>query len=293
MHAIQITRTGEPDVLQPVDLELPAPGPDELRVTHTAIGINFVDTYHRRGTYPIPLPAILGVEAAGTTSGRRIAYAGALGAYATERNLPAWRAVDVPAHLTDHQAAITLARGITGYMLLRFLVDVKPGMTILVHAAAGGLGSLLVRWAKQLGATVIGTVGTREKAAHVIADQIIVGRDAVLPEGIADVVYDGIGGTTLARSFVAAKPFGTVVSLGQAGGAIPPIDVRQLSQRSLSLSRPSVMQFMTDPARYRAAAREALAFAPAAGTIYALADVARAHRELEAGLTTGAPLLVP
>lgn len=293
MHAIQITRTGEPDVMHPIDLELPPPGPGELRVTHTAIGLNFVDTYQRRGIYPVPLPAILGMEAAGTVDGKRIAYAGSLGAYATERNLAAWRAIELPGELPDELAAVTLARGITGYMLLRFLVDVKPGMTVLVHAAAGGLGSLLTAWAKQLGATVIGTVSSREKAARVIADQIIVGRDAALPEGVADVVYDGIGGTTLARSFLAARPFGTVVSLGQAGGAIPPIDVRQLSQRSLSLSRPSVLQFMSDPERYRRAAAEALRFRPALGTTYRLDDVVRAHRELEAGQTTGANVLIP
>ncbi|HEY6032594.1 MAG TPA: zinc-binding dehydrogenase, partial [Kofleriaceae bacterium] len=220
---VQIQRTGDASVLELVEVATPAPGPGEVLIRQRAIGLNFVDVYHRTGMYPVPLPAVLGIEAAGEVVelgagveelavGQRIAYAGALGAYAGERVLPAWRAIAIPPALEDRAAATLLARGITAYMLQREVYRVGADSTILVHSAAGGLGSLLVRHAKQLGARVIATVGSDTKAEVARAagaDHVIVGRDADFPARVlaltdqrgVDVAYDGIGGTTLAKNF--------------------------------------------------------------------------------------------
>jgi NADPH:quinone reductase len=238
--------------------------------------------------------------------GQRVAYAGALGAYASERNLPAARAIALPDLLADRDAATLLARGITAFMLETTVYDVRATSTILVHSAAGGLGNLLVRWAKQRGATVIATVGSAAKAAIARtagADHVIVGRDADFAARVleltddrgVEVAYDGVGGTTLANNFACVRPFGMVVSIGQAAGPIPPIAVSDLSKRSLSLSRPSVMAFMADPARYRQAAQAVLAsgLVSSPTTSYALADAARAHVDLEAGAYTGTAVLIP
>jgi NADPH2:quinone reductase len=317
-HTIQLTRTGGPEKLRLTDIALPAPGPGELRLRHVAIGLNFMDIYQRSGRYPVALPAVLGIEAAGIIEavgpgvsdvaiGDRVAYAGALGAYAAARILPAWRAVPVPAGMPDEVAAVALSRGITAHMLQTRIYAVGAGTTALVHAAAGGLGSLLVRWAKQRGATVIGTVGSADKAALARAsgaDHVIVGRDAdfvaeirALTDGRGvDVAFDGIGGDTLAKTLGCVRPFGTVASYGESAGPIPPLSVEDLGpRRSLILARPSVMHYMSDPATYRAAATDVFATAPAPtlGRSYALADTARAHADLESGATTGSPYLVP
>lgn len=314
---VQIQRTGDASVLELVEVATPAPGPGEVLIRQRAIGLNFVDVYHRTGMYPVPLPAVLGIEAAGEVVelgagveelavGQRIAYAGALGAYAGERVLPAWRAIAIPPALEDRAAATLLARGITAYMLQREVYRVGADSTILVHSAAGGLGSLLVRHAKQLGARVIATVGsdTKAEAARAAgADHVIVGRDADFPARVlaltdqrgVDVAYDGIGGTTLAKNFRCVREFGVVASFGQSAGSIPPIDVTALGKRALALARPSVMLYMQDRERYRAAAAAVVAsgLTSAPGGGYSLGDVARAHAELEAGQTTGAPVLLP
>jgi NADPH2:quinone reductase len=319
--AIQIETTGAPEVLQSADLPLPDPGPGEIRISQHAIGLNFLDTYQRAGLYPLSLPAVIGVEAAGEilavgsgveglTVGQRIAYAGAVGAYAAERLLPAWRAIPLPADLADDIAAVAFTRGITAEMLLSLVYPVTAGTTVLVHAAAGGLGSLLCAWAKRRGARVIGTVGSPEKAELARAagaDAVIIGRDADFGTEVravtggrgVDVAYDGIGGSTLPKTFDCVRPFGTVVSVGQAGGPIPPITVTELGpRRSLSLARPSVMLFMSDPERYRQGATAVLeslraGLLPRLGQRYPLREAAAAHRDLETGKTAGSPILIP
>ncbi|HEY4242323.1 MAG TPA: quinone oxidoreductase [Kofleriaceae bacterium] len=306
-------------------LALPPPGAGDVRIRHTVIGLDFIDVYHRSGRYALPpeaWPAILGVEAAGVVEavgpgvtdlapGDRVAYAGAIGAYAGARNLAAARLVRIPDGVDDAAAATALARGITVHMVASRVVAPRPGTIVLVLAAAGGLGAQLARAAKRAGATVIGTVGSAAKldlARAAGADHVIVGRDADLAAEIrrltngalVDIAYDGVGGATLAKTLACVRPFGTVVSLGEAGGPIPPIAAEELGlQRSLIFARPSVMQFMRDVAAYRAAATAVLAEvaagipAPPAGPAFPLADVARAHEALEAGAFAGAATLIP
>lgn len=319
---MRIRQPGGTEAIEPAEVVVPEPGPGEIRVGHAAIGVNFVDIYQRSGLYPLPLPAVLGVEAAGTIEavgpavdglrpGQRIAYAGApVGAYAEARILPAWRAVPLPDSVPDAIAAVALARGITAEMLMGTVHPVARGTTVLVHAAAGGLGSLLTAWARRRGARVIGTVGSEEKAELARAagaDRVVVGRDADFVAAVrdwtegrgVDVAYDGIGGGTLLKTLACVRPFGTVASIGQAGGAIPPIPVEELGpRRSLNLTRPSVMLYMNDRENYRRGATAVLeslsnGLLPQLGARYALRDVARAHADLEAGRTVGAPLLVP
>jgi NADPH2:quinone reductase len=317
MQHVQLQSPGGVDRLALVTADPPRPGPGEIALRQTAAGINFVDIYHRVGTYPLPAyPAVLGIEGAGVIEalgpgvaglaiGDRVGYAGALGGYATARVLPAWRAVKLPDALDDAVAATLLARGITVHMLETRIYPVAAGTRVLVHSAAGGLGSVLVRWAKRRGAVVIGTVGSPAKAALARAagaDHVLIGRDLDFGAEVAaltggrgvDVAYDGVGGATLARTLACVRPFGTVASFGEAAGPIPPLRVEDLGpRRSLVLARPSVMHYMQEPETYRAAAAEVLAAAlggvtPALGRAYRLADAAAAHAELEAGATTGA-----
>jgi NADPH2:quinone reductase len=320
---MQIRRPGGAEAIEAAEIVLPEPGPGEIRIRQQAIGVNFVDVYQRSGLYPLPaLPGVLGVEGAGIIEaigpgvdglkvGMRIAYAGApVGAYAEARILPAWRAVALPDSVPDDIAAVALARGITVEMLMDRVYPVGRGSTVLVHAAAGGLGSLLTAWAKRRGARVIGTVSSEAKAEIARAagaDHVVVGRDAdfVAPvktstdgRGV-DAAYDGIGGTTLLKTLAAVRPFGTVASIGQAGGPIPPIPVEEIGpRRSLNFARPSVMLYMNDRENYRRGAAAVLAsledgLLPRLGTRYALHDARQAHLDLEAGRTTGAPLLIP
>jgi NADPH2:quinone reductase len=238
--------------------------------------------------------------------GDRVAYAGApVGAYASERNLPAWRAIQLPSALSDVQVASVFVKGITAHMLLHRVYPVGSGTTILAHSAAGGLGQLLTRWAVHLGATVIGTVGSEAKAEiarQAGARHVIVGRDADFAARVAeltngrgvDVAYDGVGGATLAKTLACVRPFGVVASIGQSGGPIPPLDVLDLGpRRSLMLARPSVMAYMNDTAAYAVAA-EAVLTAIAGdvlrvtGKAYRLSEAGQAHAELESGRTSGA-----
>ena len=319
---IRLKAPGGADQLEFVSVELPSPAPTEIRLRQTAIGVNFIDIYQRLGLYPLPGAKIPGVEGVGIVAavgaevtslkvGDRIAYAGApVGAYASERNLPAWRAVKLPAATDDAVVASAFVKGITAHMLLDRIYPVGPGATILVHSAAGGLGQLLTRWASHLGATVIATVGSEAKAELARAAgarHVIVGRDTDLAAAVAeftdkrgvDVAYDGVGGATLAKTLACVRPFGVVASIGQAGGPIPPLDVEDLGpRRSLMLARPSVMAYMNDAGAYRNAAIAVLdalqsGILKSDGRAYRLSDAAQAHADLEAGRTSGALYLMP
>ena len=321
-NIIRLRAPGGVDQLACATIELPPPESDEIRVRQTAIGVNFVDIYQRMGLYPLPPAAIPGVEAVGVVTavgakvtspqvGDRIAYAGApVGAYASERNLPAWRAVMLPESITDEAAASVFVKGVTAHMLLTRVYRVGRGTTVLIHSAAGGLGQLMTRWASHLGATVIGTAGSDIKAAtarNAGAHHVIVGRDADFGRAVADltegrgvdVAYDGVGGTTLAKTLQCVRPFGVVASIGQSAGAIPPIDVEDLGpRRSLMLARPSVMAFMNGLEDYRTAADAVLAalrdgILQSAGKPYLLSDVAQAHADLQEGRSSGSLYLVP
>ena len=319
---IRLKAPGGAAQLELARAELPPPGADEIRLRQTAIGVNFIDIYHRLGLYPLPAAKIPGVEAVGIVSavgadvtsfkaGDRVAYAGApVGAYASERNLPAWRAINLPDTLSDDIVASVLVKGITAHMLLTRIAVVSRGTTILVHSAAGGLGQLLTRWASHLGATVIGTVGSEAKAAAARdagAQHVIVGRDADFAREVAeltggrgvDAAYDGVGGSTLQKTLACVRPFGVVASTGQSAGAIPPLDVEDLGpRRSLMLARPSVMAHMNDRDIYRHSAQAVLAALEAGvlkgvGKAYSLSEVVQAHADLEGGRTSGAVYLKP
>jgi NADPH:quinone reductase len=319
---VRLRAPGGVEQLEVTQAELPPPGPEEVRLRQTAIGVNFIDIYQRSGLYPLPSAAIPGVEGVGVVAaigaavtelsvGDRVAYAGApVGAYASERNLPAWRAVKLPDGLSDEAVASSFVKGITAHMLLRRIYPVGAGTTILVHAAAGGLGQLLTRWASCLGAKVIGTVGAEAKVAIARAagaHHIIIGRDVDFAKEVSeltdgrgvDVAYDGSGGATLKRTLGCVRPFGVVASIGQAAGPIPPLDVEELGpRRSLILARPSVMAYMNDVEDYRRAADAVLAALASGelegtGTAYRLREVAQAHADLEEGRTSGALYLKP
>ncbi len=320
---VRLQAPGGAEELRPVMCDVARPGAGELLVRQAAVGVNFIDIYQRTGLYPLPRwPAVLGVEGAGVVEaigdgvsgfrpGDRIAYAGLpVGGYASECVLPAGRAVPLPDGVPDRVAAASMLRGLTAHMLLRRIYPVRAGDVLLVQAAAGGLGQIVTRWAKQIGASVIATVGSETKAAvaqEAGADHVLLHRDAKLVEQVRALTggkgvhfaYDGIGGDMLRRTLACVRPFGMAASLGQAGGPIPPLDVAELGPlRSISLSRPSVIAYANEPDTYRAAAAElftALAtwLHVPVGAEYKLAEAAQAHADLEAGRTTGSVLLVP
>lgn len=319
--AIRLTRPGGPEELAVMDWPAEPPGPGEIRLRHEAIGVNFIDIYHRTGLYPLPEPGIPGVEGAGIVEalgegvtelevGQRVAYAGAPGAYASTRLLPAWRAVPLPGAIPTRTAAASLLRGMTAHMLLTRTHPVRPGESVLVHAAAGGLGAILTRWVRHLGGTVIGTAGSEAKAEAASAngaDHVIVGREADVVDEVAkltggrgvDFVVDGIGGAMLGKSFACARRFGTVASVGQAAGAIPPVPVEAIGPlRSLTFARPSVMAYAAERDTYPEAVRTVLAMIEAGiaagdGPSYPLAEASRAQSDLEAGRITGSAILLP
>jgi NADPH2:quinone reductase len=308
-----------------IPTETPAirPGPGEVLIRHTAIGLNYVDSYFRSGHYPVPAyPAILGAEAAGEVvelgdgvadlrPGQRVAYVmPPLGAYTSARIVPANRLLPLPDGITSDAAAAMLLKGLTAHMLLNRVLPPLAGETILIHAAGGGLGQILVQWTKLVGATVIGTAGTPDKEAaaraagadHVIAyrTEDFVARTRALTgdDGVAAAI-DGIGGDILARTLACVRPFGMVASLGQPAGPIPPIDVETLGpKRALALARPSVFAYVADIARYRRAATETLAMMDkgvhaAITGHYPLDAAAEALDALSAGRTLGSLLLHP
>lgn len=321
--AIRFVETGGPEVLRFEEADPGSPGPGWVRVRHTAVGVNYIDTYHRSGLYPVGLPSGLGLEAAGVVEalgdgvtrwkvGDRVAYGtGPLGAYAEAANVPAERVVAVPDGVSDEQAAALMLKGLTAWYLLRRTYRVKDGDTILFHAAAGGVGLLACQWAKHLGATVIGTVGSDAKAAlarehgctHVIdysrenfARRV---RDLTGGKGVP-VVYDGVGKTTFDGSLDCLAPLGLMVSFGNASGPPPPLELGRLGfGGSLFITRPTLMHYTADPADLAEGAAEVFALV-ASGVMkveihqrFALKDAADAHRDLEARRTTGATVLLP
>ena len=319
---IEIRAHGAADVLTVTAQDVKHPGPGEIRLRQHAIGVNFVDIYHRTGAYPVPdLPVVPGVEGAGIVEavgegvtnvapGDRVAYAGLpLGGYASTRLLPAWRAIKLPETVSYELAAGSMLRGLTVAMLTSRVFPLGAGHTVLIHAGAGGLGQYLTRWAKRLGAVVIATVSSKEKAQvarDAGADHVIVGRDTDYVAEVlaltggrgADFIVDGIGGEGLTKNFQAIRPFGLVASVGQAAGPIPPIPVSALSARAAALARPSVIAFISDPDAYAKAAGSvfemmAQGVTTTIGGTYALGDARRAHEDMEAGRTTGSLLLIP
>jgi len=322
--AIRIHAHGGPDVLRYEDVAVARPGPGEALVRHTAIGVNFIDCYYRSGLYPAPggLPLIPGGEGAGVVEavgagvdwlapGDRVAYSTGLGSYAQERLVAADRLVRLPASIGDEQAAGMMLKGMTAEYLLRRTFPVKPGDTVLFHAAAGGVGLIAGQWARHLGATVIGTVGSPEKAAlaaahgyhHVInySSEDFVARVAEITGGRkCDVVYDSVGKDTFAGSLDCLRPRGMLVSFGQSSGSVPPFSVNILSQKgSLFLTRPTLFAYVSGRADLEACAAS-LFDVVGAGIVkieinqrYALKDAAQAHIDLEARRTTGTTVLLP
>ncbi|TCU33306.1 quinone oxidoreductase family protein [Rhizobium azibense] len=296
------------------------PGPDEIRIRHEAIGMNFVDIYHRKGIYPLPAyPAVLGVEGAGIVEavgtgavelkpGDRVAYAGTPGAYTATRLLPAARAIRLPDEIPSRLAAASMLKGMTAYMLLTQTYKVAPDAIVLVHSAAGGLGSILVQWAKHLGATVIGTVSSAQKAVLARkhgADHLIIGRDADVVGEVkrltggcgVHAAYDGIGGSMLSKTIQCLRPFGVAATIGQAGGPIPPVAVEEL-RPGKSLAHPSVIAYVADLDNYTRAAKAVVEIMRSGVTAtiageYALPDAAKAQQILEEGRAAGSLILVP
>jgi len=330
--AIRIHANGDPDVMRWEDFELPPPAPGEVRIRHTAIALNFSDVNVRRGGFylaqPLKFPVILGNEAAGIVtrlgpgvsnvqSGDRVAYVGSggpfyesTGAYAEERNLPASCLVALPGGITNIQAAALLLKGLTASMVVNRVYRPKPGDTILIHAAASGVGLLLCQWAKHLGATVIGTVGSRDKArvaaAHG-ADHTILYREVdfvqavkkLVPRGVS-AVFDGVGKDTFEASFDCTARFGVLVNYGNACGHVPPIDLLVLSKKgSLAVSRPGFSAHVAEPGEYRAACAELFDLVARGilkveiGKTYKLRDAAQAHRDLEGRVSAGSLVLLP
>jgi NADPH2:quinone reductase len=317
-------RPGAPDVLRLVEREVSAPGPGEALVRHTVIGVNYIDVQHRTGRYPLPAyPAALGMEAcgviealgpdvAGLAVGDRVAYASPpVGAYAGRRCMPTDRLVKVPAGVGDHAAGANLLRGLTAQYLLKGTCTIRRGDRVLVHAAAGGVGLILCQWAKHLGATVIGTVGTDAKAetarAHGCDHPIVYTREDFaarvreLTDGAGvDVVYDSIGGPTFEGSLASLRPRGLMVSYGTAGGPIPPFDLYRLNRLgSLFVTSPSIFTYtkargeLVERAEDFFAAIRSGAVRIEPGHRFALADAAGAHKALEARATTGSVSLAP
>ncbi len=323
MKAIRISETGGPEVMKLVDVDVPPPGPGEVRVRQTAIGLNYIDTYHRSGLYAVPLPSGIGLEGAGVVealgegvtdlkAGDRIAYGvGALGAYAQVRNLPARRITKLMPGISDETAAGMMLKGMTVRYLLRATYKVQPGETILLHAAAGGVGLILSQWAKALGATVIGTVGSDEKVAiarahgcdHVInsSTENIVARVKEITGGKGlPVVYDGVGQSTFMSSLDCLAPRGLLVVFGNASGPVKAFDLGLLASKgSLYVTRPTLMTYTATDWDLKETADDLVAMV-ASGKVkipvnqrYALADAVQAHRDLESRKTTGTTILLP
>lgn len=320
--AVRFYETGGPEVLRLERVQIGEPGPGEARVRHVAVGINFADTYFRTGLYPAKLPSGIGMEASGVVEalgpgvthvavGDRVAYTGSpLGAYATERVMPADSLVKLPESIGFETAAAMMMRGFTAAYLLRRIYPLKAGDTILLHAAAGGVGLIVSQWAKLLGLTVIGTVSTEEKArqarAHGCDHIIFYGRESV-PQRVREltggagvpVVFDSVGKDTFAGSLDSLKRRGLLVCFGTSSGPVPPIDAMQLAIKgSLFVTRPALADYIADPADKAEVAGELFGHV-GAGRIkieinqhYALEDAVLAHRNLEARRTTGSSIYV-
>jgi NADPH:quinone reductase len=322
--AVRVHKVGGPEVLTYEDIEIGAPGPGQIKVRQRAAGINFIDTYFRMGLYPSPvgLPFVAGNEAAGEIIavgpgvsdfkvGDRAAYVVALGCYAAERLVPADRAVKLPASISDEQAAAMMLKGMTAEYLLRRTFKVEKGMNVFVHAAAGGVGSILCQWANHLGANVIGTVGSKEKAAAAKADgchhtilyreEDFVARTKEITGGkMCEVIYDGVGKTTFPASLDCLKPLGMFVSYGSASGQVEAFNINILQAKgSLFATRPTLNTYAAKREDLLSIANS-LFNVVASGAVkipvvhkYALRDAVQAHRDLEGRSTTGCSILVP
>lgn len=322
VQAVRLSRTGGPEVMELEEVELDAPGPGMVTVANRAIGLNYIDTYHRSGLYPLPLPTGIGLEGAGEIQavgegvqlklGDRVAYCSAgFGAYAQALNLPASRLVKIPEGITFEQAAAVLLKGQTTEYLLQRTYPLQSGETCLFHAAAGGVGLLFGQWASSIGASVIGTVGSQEKAelarahgfAHVINYQTedVVQRVLEITQGQkVPVVYDGVGRDTFDRSLDCLQPRGLMVSFGNASGAPDPLDLQTLANKgSLYITRPSMLTYTATDKELQQSSQDLFARV-LSGDVrieinqrYALADVQQAHRDLENRKTTGSTIIQP
>ncbi len=332
MKAIRIHAHGGPEIMRWEDVELPPPGAGEVRVRHGAIAFNFSDVNVRRGGFylaaPVRFPLILGNEAAGTVTalgpgvtrvrrGDRVAYVGAggpfyeaTGAYAEERNLPASCLIALPDAIDDKRAAAMMLKGLTASMVVKRCYRPQPGDTILVHGAASGVGLILCQWAKHLGASVIGTVGSREKAEIAAAhgcdhpilyreSDFVVAVKTIVPAGV-DAVFDGVGHDTFLASLDCTRPFGMLVNYGNVSGHVPPIDLILLSKKgSLAMSRPGISTYLGEPGVGEAATAELFDLVTRGvlrieiGRTYALSEAASAHRDLETRRNFGSVVLLP
>ena len=321
--AVRVHQVGGPEVMIYEDVDVPAPGAGEVRIRQHAIGLNFIDTYYRTGLYKAPsLPFIVGNEASGEVisvgsgvtnfhPGDRVAYYFNLGGYATERNIPADKLVKLPDHISHEQAAVLMLKGLTVWYLLHKTFKVEPGHRVLIHAAAGGIGLLACQWAKALGANVIGTVGTEEKAKLALSngcDHVILYKQEDFAERVkqisrgelCDVVYDGVGKDTFAGSLKSLRPRGLFVSFGNASGPVPPFSIAELNNHgSLFATRPKLNDYVGTRKELMEGA-DTLFAAVISGTLhvpinhaYALKDAQKAHRDLESRATTGSGTLKP
>jgi len=323
MKAIRFAKPGGPEVLILQDIELPAPGPSQVRVRHQAVGVNFIDTYHRSGLYPVPLPSGIGLEAAGAVEaagegvehlkpGDRVAYCqGPIGAYAEANNVAADRLVKLPAAISDETAAAAMLKGLTAQYLLKQTFPVKRGQTILFHAAAGGVGLIAGQWAKHLGCTAIGTIGSDDKMELARAngydrllnlrqdDWVAQVRQWTGGEGVP-VVYDSVGKDTFQGSLDCLALRGMLVSFGNSSGPVPTFEPNLLSAKgSLYLTRPTLFHYANTPERLQAMADDLFAVIES-GVVkitinqrFPLAEARAAHEALHSRQTTGATILLP
>jgi NADPH2:quinone reductase len=321
--AIRITATGGPEVLRWEDVEVGEPGEGQARVRHTAVGVNFIDTYQRSGLYPIPVPGGLGSEAAGVVEavgpgvtvvrpGDRVAYGGSPpGSYSESRVMPAGVLVPIPDGVTDQTAAAVMLKGMTAQYLIRRTYPVKAGETVLYHAAVGGVGLIACQWLKALGATVIGTVGSDEKAEVARAhgcDHVIISTKEDIAKRVREitggagvpVVYDSVGKDTFLGSLDCLRPLGLMVSFGNSSGKVTPFDIGILSQKgSLYLTRPTLATYTATRADLEATAREVFEVIREGKVkveirhTYPLADAQQVHRDLEGRRTVGSIVMIP
>jgi NADPH2:quinone reductase len=320
-HAIRIYKTGGPEVMVWEEVQLGKPGPGEVRIRQTAVGLNFVDVYHRMGLYPLPLPSGLGGEGAGVVEevgagvtdlkpGDRVAYGTApIGAYAEARLIPADRLIKLPNGIDDQTAAAMMLKGLTVQYLIRQTYRVKKGDTVLLHAAAGGIGTILSQWARHLGATVIGTVGSDEKAklakangcAHVIVytrEDFVKRVEEITGGKKVPVVYDSVGKDTFMKSLDCCAPLGLVALFGQSSGAVEPLNLGMLAAKgSLYVTRPTLNTYGAKRENLVAMAKELFEVVESGvvkitvNQTYALKDAAKAHADLAARKTTGSTVL--
>jgi NADPH:quinone reductase len=321
-YAIRIQQHGGPEVMKWEEVDVGDPGVGQVRVRNTAIGLNYIDTYHRSGLYPMPMPLIIGSEGAGVVeavgpkvkefkAGDRVAYAGPIGAYAEALLRPADRLVRIPNGIGDQDAAAMMLKGMTAWYLCRRTYRVKEGDTVVVHAAAGGVGQILSQWVKHLGGTVIGTVGSEEKVAlakKAGCKHVIVSTKEKVSERVKEitkgkgvpVVYDGVGKDTFMDSLDCLAPLGLMASFGNASGAVPPVNIGILAQKgSLFLTRPTLGNYTATREDLDTAARELFAVVKKGAVkikinqTYPLREAAQAHVDLQDRKTTGQTVLLP